>query len=168
MSDDYDPDDHGGYSFEDVCERLDNIEEAVKSSHQGLSWVWLVVVAWLAVIGFADLWNSKIRYALWYSVPTDKVTIEKKPSDCNFFRSPMGDKACHYARQVNIVLVNNANTWGGQSISYDNGETWIRTGKNSYGTPIVSRDGGTTWSTDSVPAHTDPGVVVSWEKKDDD
>jgi hypothetical protein len=164
--DDYDPDDHG-YSFEEVCDRLDNIEAAVKDSHPGLSWVWLVVVGSLAVLGFADMWNSKTRYALWYGVTNDKVTLEKKPTDCNFFRSPMGDKDCHYDRQVNIIKVDNSNAWGGQSISYDNGETWVHTAKNSYGIPIVSRDGGTTWSTESVPARTEPQIIVSWEKKDD-
>jgi hypothetical protein len=41
MSDDYDPDDHG-YSFEDVCDRLDNIEAAVRANHQQFGgWGWL-------------------------------------------------------------------------------------------------------------------------------
>src|SRR5690349_16872344 len=115
----------------------------------------LAAFAWLVVAGLVDSWHSKTRYAWWYG--TEKVTIEKKPTDCDFFRSPMGDKGCHYNRQINIVKVDNANAWSGQSISYDNGESWIHTAKNSYGMPIVSRDGGKTWSTDSVPK-TEPQV----------
>jgi hypothetical protein len=167
MSDDYDPDDHG-YSFEDVCDRLDNIEAAVRANHQEFGWVGLVIVGCLAFAGIADMWNSKLRYSSWYNVGYDQVTIQKKPTDCNFFRAPMGEKGCHYDRQVTIVKVDNSNVWGGQSISYDSGENWIHTAKNEYGMPIVSRDGGKTWSTDSVPAHAEPQVIISWDRVDED
>jgi hypothetical protein len=170
MSDDYDPDAQG-YSLEDVCERLDSIEAAVEANHakhtdlSGLVWgvlIWIAVVTWLP-----DLWNSKLRYAWWYGVNADQVTIEKKPADCNFFRAPLGGKGCNYNRQVNRVKVG-SNVWGGQSISYDGGDTWTQTAKNKDGDPIVSNDGGKTWSTEFVPPFTKPEVTVSWEKKDDD
>jgi hypothetical protein len=168
MSDDYDPDAHGGYSFEDVCDRLDNIEAAVKDIHSGFSWVGLILVGWLIFAGIEDFWGSKLRYSLQYGVNYDQVTIEKKPADCNFFHVPLGGKGCNYDRQVNIVKVDNSNVWGGQSISYDNGENWIHTTKNKDGVLIASRDGGTTWSTDSVPPLIKPGIFVTWEKKEDD
>lgn len=166
--DDYRAYNHG-YSLDDVCARLDDIEAAVRANHTDLSgilWliaVWLVLFSWLP-----DLWHSKLRYSMWYGIGYDQVTLDKKPPDCNFFHAPMGDKDCHYNTQVSVIKVDNSNAWGGQSISYDNGNTWTHTAKNQYGMPIVSHDGGTTWSTDFVPPFTKPGVVVTWEKKDDD
>jgi hypothetical protein len=166
MSDDYDD---NSSSLDDVCDRLDSIEAAVRDNHhQEFSWVGLVLVGWLAFAGIADMWNSKLRYSLWYSVPYDQVTVQKKPTDCNFLHAPLGEKDCRYDSQVSIVKVDNSNAWGGQSISYDNGENWVHTAKNEYGVPIVSRDGGKTWSTDSVPPRTTPQVIVGWEKKDDE
>ena len=67
-----------------------------------------------------------------------------------------------------IRLRMGTNQWGGQSISYDEGKTWTQTAKNQNGDPIVSNDGGKTWSTEYVPSSTQPQVIVSWEKKDDD
>ena len=165
MSDDYDPDDHGS-GLDDVCDRLDNIEAAVKANHQDLSWVGVVIIGWLAFAGITDLWNSKIRYSWWYSVPYDQVTVQKNPTDCNFFHAPMGSKDCDYDREVSTVRVG-TNQWGGQSISYDEGKTWTQTAKNQNGDPIVSNDGGKSWSTEYVPPTTQPQVNVSWEKKDD-
>jgi hypothetical protein len=169
MSDDYDPDDHG-YGLDDVCKRLDNIEAAVEANHANhtdfTGLVWLVLI-WLAVVTWVpDLWNTKFRYALWYGVNADQVTIEKKPTDCSFFRAPMGGKDCHYDRQVSTVRVG-TNQWGGQSISYDEGKNWTQTAKNQNGDTIVSNDGGKSWSTEFVPPITKPEVVVSWEKKED-
>jgi hypothetical protein len=170
MSDDYAPGDHG-YSLEDVCDRLDNIEAAVEANHAnhtdlgglvGLVLIWLAVVIWVP-----DLWNSKLRISLWYSVGYEQVTIQKEPTDCNFFHAPMGNKDCHYDRQVSTVRVG-TNQWGGQSISYDEGKTWTQTAKSQNGDPIVSNDGGKSWSTEFVPPLTKPEVVLSWEKKDDE
>ncbi len=167
MSDDYDPEDHG-YSLDDVCDRLDHIEEAVKANHWDFRWVGWAALIWLALlVWIPDMWYSKTRYAWWYGVRTDQVTIEKKPTDCNFFRSPMGDKGCHYDRRINIVKAD-PNQWGGQSISNDSGNTWMQTAKNEYGIPLVSHDNGKTWSTDSVPAHTEPQVIIGWDRVDED
>jgi hypothetical protein len=168
MSDDYDPDAHGGYSFEDVCERLDNIEAAVEANHTDLSGVVWLVLIWIAVFAWLpDMWNSKIRLSMWYGVDADQITVEKEPHDCNFFHAPMGGKGCHYDKQVRMIRVG-TNQWGGRAISYDDGKTWTHTAKNQLGEPIVSHDNGLTWSTGFIPTLTKPEVVVSWEKKDDD
>jgi hypothetical protein len=168
MSDDYEPD-RRGYSLKDICYRLDNIEAAVEANHTDLSGVVWVALIWLALFAWLpDMWHSKLRYSMWYGVDYDQVTIEKKPADCNFFHAPLGDKDCHYDPQVNVVKVDNSNAWGGQSISYDDGKTWIHTAKSQNGDRIVSNDGGKTWSTAFVPSFTKPGVVVTWGKKDED
>jgi hypothetical protein len=165
MSDDNDP----VYSLDDVCEKLDKIEAALKDNHSDHGWVGLLIFGWLVIfVWLPDMWWIKTRISLWYSVAYDQVTIEKQPKDCNFFHAPLGGKDCHYDPHVSIVKVDNSNLWGGQSISYDNGENWIHKSKSQNGDAIVSTDGGKSWSPDFVPPFTKPGVVVTWEKKDDD
>src|SRR5437899_2068914 len=106
MSDDYDPDEHG-YGLEDVCDRLDSIEAAVKANHWDFRWVGWAALIWLALlVWIPDMWHSKTRYAWWYGVNTAQVTIEKKPKDCNFFHAPLGDKDCHYDIQVSTIRTN--------------------------------------------------------------
>jgi hypothetical protein len=147
---DYDPGDHG-YSLEDVCDRLDKIEEAVKANRRELSWVGLVIFGWLVLAGFSDMWNSKARYSLWYSVGYDQVTVQKKPTDCNFFHAPIGDKDCHYDRQVSTIRVKTENSDPARfAINY------------------VSYDDGNTWIVDDANPPTQPQVIVSWEKADDE
>ena len=149
MSDDYDPDDHS-YSLEDICDRLGNIEAAVKANHRDLSWVGLAIVGWLALAGISDIWNSKIRYSWWYNVGYDQVVIQKKTTDCNFFHAPMGDKDCHYDRQVYTIQVKTENSDPAR-----------------YPVNYVSFDGGKTWTVDDATPPTKPQVVVSWERTED-
>jgi hypothetical protein len=46
-------------------------------------------VYWVGGIGV-------VWYAVEYRVPTDKVYIDPKPTDCDFWRAPLGYKGCHY------------------------------------------------------------------------
>jgi hypothetical protein len=45
-----------------------------------------------------------IRYPLFYSiryqVPHRRVVVDKKPDDCEWWHSPLGDKGCHYEKFV--------------------------------------------------------------------
>jgi hypothetical protein len=148
VSDDYDPDVHG-YSLDDVCERLDSIEQAIKSNRSDFGWAMVIAIWWFAFLGLSDLWHSKMRYAWSYDVSSDQVTIEKKPKDCNFFRAPMGEKGCHYDRQVNTVRV--------KTVYLD-----LNRGSVNY----VSFDDGKTWAVDTNPP-TKPRVEVSWERIED-
>ena len=149
MSNDYDPDDHG-YSLEDVCDRLENIEAAVAANRRDLGWVVLVIFGWLALAGFADMWNSKIRYSWWYNVGYDQVTIQKKPTECDFFDAPIGNKDCHYDRRVSTIRVKAENSAPAQ-----------------YPVKYVSFDDGKTWTPDDATPPTNPQVVVSWERVED-
>jgi hypothetical protein len=147
VSDDYDPDDHS-YSLEDVCDRLDNIETAVTANHSDLSWVGFVIVGWLVIfVWLPDMWNSRLRYSWWYNVGYDQVTIQKKPTDCNFFHAPMGSKDCHYDRMVSTIQVKTENSDPAR-----------------YPVNYVSFDGGKTWIVDDATPPTKPQVIVSWER----
>jgi hypothetical protein len=137
-------------SLDDVCERLDSIEAAIRRNYWDLSWVGLVVFGWIAVVWLGALWNSKIRYSWWYKVNYDQVTIEKEPTDCNFFHAPIGDKGCHYDRQANTIRVKT------EYLGFLKGSV-------NY----VSFDDGKTWTVDDANPPTKPQVMVSWEKVED-
>jgi hypothetical protein len=156
------------YDLDDVCDRLENIEAAVKKNHLDVNtWVWSAVFFVIAFSWIPDTWHSKLRYSLQYGVSYSQVTIGKKPTDCTFLRAPMGDKDCHYDREVSTIKVE-TNQWGGQSISWDDGKTWTQTATGQSGVPIKSEDNGKTWSADFVPPHMEPEVDVGWMKVDED
>lgn len=166
-----DEDDTPLHDMDDVYSKLDDIETALKSITgppvHSLSLMVFALFLWLVVPAFfSSIWYGKTRYVIQYGASYDQVTIGNEPHDCTFMRSPIGGKGCHYNREVSTVRVQ-ANRWGGQSISYDEGKTWTQTATSTNGYPIVSRDDGKTWSTDDVPPHTEPGVFVSWVKEDD-
>jgi len=145
--DDYDP---SRCSLDDVCGKLDSIDETLRDTRSGfvgLAWTALLLIA--IFVWIPDLWHTKTRYAWSHGVSTDQVTIDKRPKDCDFFHAPIGDKACKYKRQVSTVQVKS--------------EYSATTGAVHY----VSYDDGKTWSVDtSVPA-TQPQVSISWEKVED-
>jgi hypothetical protein len=144
---DYDP---GDSNLDDVCDRLDKIEAAVRANHRDLGWVVMLIIVWLAWAGFTDFWYSKLRYSWWYGVDSDQVTIEKEPADCNFLHAPLGGKGCHYYPQVRTIKVKT------QYIDFQRGSV-------NY----VSFDDGKTWAVDDATPPTKPQVIVSWDRVED-
>lgn len=57
------------------------------------SWVWSVA-------------PNAIRYPAYYSVryqiPYRQVLVDKKPTDCDWWLTPIGDKGCHYEKLVSV------------------------------------------------------------------
>lgn len=148
MSDEYDSDNYGPVStLDDVCDRLDEVERAIRDRGSALGAIVAVIVAWLVILGLSDLWHSKLRYAWWYNASSDEVTIERKPTDCDFLRAPLGDKECHYERHVTSVRV--------RTDSSDPARGTVN---------YVSFDGGKTWTVDTANPPTKPQVLISWEK----
>lgn len=165
MPNDYDDNEPLGSSLEEVCERLDRIEEdvcdrldrvekAIKENHWSPVSVavtfFAIAVIWaLPDIGSA-MWYSKARYEWSYDISSNQVTIDKRPKDCDFFHAPIGDKACKYKRQVSSIRV--------RTDSSDLARGPIRE---------VSYDDGATWSVDTSVPPTQPQVLISWEKVED-
>jgi hypothetical protein len=84
-------------------------------------------------------------YALNYNIDSRQVTIEKKPHDCEWATSPIGNKNCHYEREITKVLTS-VSTDGRKIVSYDNRKTWY------YADPSVD---------------VSPSVTVSWRRIDE-
>jgi hypothetical protein len=137
------------------------------------NWLTYIVLGWLVFYGgsplLGDIWYSKLALALRYTNTMNEVTTAgPRPHDCDWFRSPIGDKGCSYHRELSFVTVK-PNRWGGQSVSYDEEKTWTEYAKNNDGYAIYSSDGGTTWSIDSTyTGPIKPSVTVMWQKKNED
>jgi len=95
-----------------------------------------IILVWLGYAFIAgicdDLWHSKFRYSMQYGVEFSQITKATKPRDCWFMEVPIGNKGCHYDRDVQASLVktscksnfpNPGDTCTG-IVSYDNGKTW--------------------------------------------
>jgi hypothetical protein len=49
------------------------------------------------------IWNAtpdKVKYNAIYQVGMDHIYSDSMPKDCNWDKSPIGDKGCHYIKQV--------------------------------------------------------------------
>ncbi len=82
------------------------------------TFIWLGIV--VAVVWFAWLDDSKIRYELQYDAD---VTKTAKPKDCDFLTAPLGKKNCSYEKLV-VISHHSVSTKGEPIISYDEGENW--------------------------------------------
>lgn len=133
----------------DVVAAVESVREAVSSQHTWVMsafWIW---IAWLVYSFFqGSIWESKSRFAMYYDVPSDHVTVLKEPHDCDFLKAPIGSKECHFDKNVEVTKV----------------------GKdNKTGRPVVSHDNGTTWEwDDSTDTRSVPGVWVSYTKVEDE
>lgn len=153
MPDDYEPSedyerDKPLYNLDDVCDRLDNIEAAIKRNHSDVAaWIGATIIFVLLFMWVQDMWYSKARYSWWYDVSSDQILVDKKPADCNFFHAPIGGKGCGYKRQMSSILVK----------THDSDTA---RGPVNY----VSYDNGNTWSVDKSEPPTKPQITISWEK----
>ena len=60
-------------------------------------WVWGSVFVGIAACSY---WIGPNVYAIKYSVSADRVFVDPKPTDCDFWHAPLGTKECHYERIV--------------------------------------------------------------------
>lgn len=47
--------------------------------------------------------ESAYGYAFKYDVSPDQVDVEPKPHDCEFMKAPVGNKYCHFEKEVDTV-----------------------------------------------------------------
>ena len=92
--------------LDDVCGRLDDVESAVKANKpdwQLGGWatfgLLMIIFVWIPALVSGAV-HSKVRYYLAYPVEYNDIYISDKPHDCAFLKAPLGDKECHYERDV--------------------------------------------------------------------
>jgi hypothetical protein len=94
-----------------------------------------------------DRWTDKVWCQLKYNADFNNITVEKRPSECDFLRAPLGDKDCKYKKDVAAIK---------RAVD-------VQTKRR-----IISQDGGKTWAwddDDTQPQGTN--VSVYWEKVTD-
>ena len=115
------------------------------NDNSGGGWLGVLVVIWLVYSGIAAAWHSKARYFVTYALPYgmnyEQVTRENLPHDCDWLKSPLGDKECHYDAKIQTIITGNDRLSGKPIYSDDDGKTW---NPNDYGTK--------------------PSVYVGWER----
>jgi len=110
---------------------------------QGAFWlaVLLGVVIWIVGWFFEPQWWFSLRY----NVPYEQVTLNKKPHDCEYETAPLGNKNCHYEKEISAV----------------------RVGTSTDHRPIWSADDGKTWNWNDGPDPVKPYVLITWRKVED-
>ena len=112
---------------------------------------WITALLFWAALAFAvwfGFWgrNSSIRYQYQYDAPAERVSIAKRPNDCEFMTAPLGRKNCDYEKQVDVY-------------KFDRDPNAKR--------PVVSTDGGKSWSWNDGGPTSGTQVIVWWKKVDD-
>jgi hypothetical protein len=113
-----------------VVDAIEAVESAVAKVEAAVKEKWssAVIVGWMILGAFlwdvpGNMWHSKWRCAATYSISSDNVVVEKHPHDCAFLAAPLGEKYCHYDREVS-TLRRGTSTTGNRLVSYDEGKTW--------------------------------------------
>jgi hypothetical protein len=60
-------------------------------------WFWGFVFVAVAACFY---WLGPSVYSIKYAVSADKIYVDPKPTDCDFWHAPVGKKGCHYQRVV--------------------------------------------------------------------
>jgi hypothetical protein len=142
---------------EDSIARVENaverVEKAIKNKTSSIQLLLFAAIGvWLISIP-GQIWHAKWRYALQYSLSSDKIYAGTAPHDCGFLTAPIGEKYCHYERVISTTRWATS-TQGLPIISWDEGKTWN----------VFSPDAG-----EHAPQYsTVKEVSISWVKKDDD
>jgi len=89
-------------------------------------------------------WNTQSVIAFRYNIPLSQVVIESEPHDCDYDRSPIGNKECSFDREI----------------------TSTKTGTDTLGNHFVTYDEGKTWSPINYPDQVQVGVFVTWRRRE--
>jgi len=81
---------------------------ASQNSNTGCGCLTVVVLGAICFGCWLWFW-PKAWYEVRYSVSADHVFIDPMPHDCEFMKSPIGDKECHFKKVVTVVPENSAN-----------------------------------------------------------
>jgi hypothetical protein len=110
MTEDYDGEyndsgDRTVSELEEVHSTLEEILSTLKSRLDFTSLFWLLVFIYFleAWPGSAlDRWTDKEWYSLSTEASDANITIEKRPTDCDFLHAPLGNKGCDYKKRSDV------------------------------------------------------------------
>jgi len=73
--------------------------------------VGVLIVSGIVVFSHSVFPQSKWPYAIKYNTSSQYVDIEKKPHDCKWFTAPIGNKHCHYEKDIYTERDKQGRTW---------------------------------------------------------
>ena len=126
-------------------------DAAEPKSSWGGTIIGMLVLVWFLNAFDLDLAHSRLRYALQYSLKLGSVSKDKKPRDCDWLRSPLGNKDCHFEVKIETIK-EGFDEHGAPVVSYDDGATWNPADGIDKPYPLAAK----------VP--TIRSVNISWEK----
>jgi hypothetical protein len=111
-------------------------------------------------------WNSKARFAFQYGANFSDINKQDKPHDCDWFKSPIGDKECHFDTEVQTTKVRTAldQTTGHPIISYDDGPWTWDLSSSSYQSTVTETPAPGVLSPGPYAVKTKKVVYVGWKK----
>jgi hypothetical protein len=91
--------------LEEIHSTLHEIHETLKSRTDFSALVWFLL-GFLILAGWSgsklDRWTDKVWYSFTDNADFKNITVDKRPSDCDFFYAPMGNKGCKYQKRTNV------------------------------------------------------------------
>ena len=110
MGEDYD------YDYNDPQERivseLEGVQSSLEAIHETLKsrtdfsvlvWFFLGLLFFLDWSGSTlDRWTDKLWYSFADNAEFKNITVDKRPSDCDFLYAPLGNKGCRYEKRTNV------------------------------------------------------------------
>lgn len=85
-----------------VPSTLEQILSTLKSRSDVFGLFWLCIFVFLLESwsgSSLDRWTDEAWYSIRYSAELRNITVEKRPSDCDFLHSPLGGKGCKYEKK---------------------------------------------------------------------
>lgn len=111
-------------TLSDLKEVGEIIWDFIFSLFRGAFFIFIPVMFGYYFFGYMFLPDDwKLKYSRTYEVPVTNIAIEDKPTSCDWTRSPMGNKGCHYQAVVSVTRWSTS-IKGKPIVSYDNGKTW--------------------------------------------
>ena len=143
-----------------IVDAIEAVESAVARVEQGMNEKWssAALIGWMFLVAIfwdvpGNMWHSKWRYEVEYSVSADQVVADTRPHDCAFLAAPLGEKYCHYDREIS-TWHRATSTTGNPLVSYDDGKTW---------TVVDNPDPSVKWPKYDTVSQ----VNISWKKVED-
>lgn len=146
-------------SSDDIVSAIERVESAVERVEQAVKdkWSSAMIIGWVVIGALlwnvpGEIWHARWRYAMAYGLDSEKVIIASRPHDCAFLAPPLGEKYCHYEREVSTLRWGTS-TAGNPIASWDDGKTW---------TPFTADVGTVVPKRDTVEQ-----VYINWKKIED-
>ena len=128
---------------------------------KAVGWLAAFILFGLIVFAIFSFSADQWWYSFEYGVDPKLVSVDARPTDCDFMHAPLGSKDCHYQRGVTAYNARGEVVGGDYTPKYSHD---TKTGRT-----LVSRDNGVNWDwlVGDIPDPKVARVWVTWIKVTD-